>query len=47
MVVVATMTWARSPLEEAALRPALERLAAAGFPVVVADRGTIPDSLTL
>jgi hypothetical protein len=36
---VATMTWARSPAEETALRHSLEKLAATGLPVAVADTG--------
>ena len=43
LVAVATIAWARTPLEEERLRRSLERLAAAGFPVAVADAGTNPD----
>src|SRR3954471_1822859 len=39
-VAVTTITWARSPSEEVVLRRSLERLAALGFPVAVADAGT-------
>ena len=39
-VAVATITWARSAREEALLRGSLTRLAAAGLPLAIADRGT-------
>jgi len=39
-VAVTTITWARSPSEGIVLRRSLERLAALGFPVAVADAGT-------
>ena len=39
-VVVATITWARSPSEAAVLGRALRRLATTGLPVAVADAGT-------
>jgi hypothetical protein len=38
-VAIATITWTRSPDEEA-LRRALERFADIGLPVAIADRGT-------
>jgi hypothetical protein len=41
-VAVATMTWARSPAEEALLARSLHQLAAADMPVAVADTGSIP-----
>jgi hypothetical protein len=41
-VAVATITWARSPVEEAQLRRSLQVLAAWGLPVAVADRGVNP-----
>jgi hypothetical protein len=39
-VAAATITWARSPEEEIALRQSLSVLAATGLPISVADRGT-------
>jgi hypothetical protein len=39
-IAVATITWARSPAEDALLRRSLERLARAGLRVAVADSGT-------
>jgi hypothetical protein len=39
-ITVATMTWVRTPEEEALLRQALTSLAAHGLPVAVADSGT-------
>lgn len=39
-VAVATITWARTPAEDASLIDALTRLVALGLPTVVADRGT-------
>jgi hypothetical protein len=44
-VTVATMTWVRTPKEEALLRQALTSLAACALPVAVADRGTSRDFL--
>jgi hypothetical protein len=39
-VAIATITWARSPREEALLQRSLATLAQAGVPVAIADRGT-------
>jgi len=39
-VAVATITWARSALEEGLLRRSLTVLAATGLPIAIADRGT-------
>jgi hypothetical protein len=41
-VAVATITWVRSAAEEDTLARSLARLAEAGLPVAVADRGTSP-----
>src|SRR5215208_7224778 len=42
LVVVATITWARTPLEDERLRRSLEQLAEVHIPVAVADAGTDP-----
>jgi len=44
-ITVATMTWVRTPQEEALLRRALTSLAGCGLPVAVADSGISPDFL--
>ena len=41
-VAVATITWVRSPADEAPLADALTRLASLGLPISIADRGTSP-----
>jgi hypothetical protein len=43
MVAVATITWARTPVEEGRLRRSLARLAGVGVPVAVADANTSRD----
>ena len=42
LIAVATITWARTPLEEERLRRSLEQLAEVRLPVAVADAGTVP-----
>jgi hypothetical protein len=42
LIAVATITWARTPLEEERLRRSLEQLAKVRLPVAVADAGTVP-----
>ncbi len=41
-LAIATMTWARSPDEEARLRRSIARLADIGLPVAIADKGSSP-----